>query len=138
MIGKNNPLNIRYSRLNKWKGQTGQTRGFCDFESVDYCIRACAILLMRSYRKRGIFTYGEIIRVYAPSCENDTGAYLEYVCEKLGVTPFDTPTSIEDFSKLIYWMGVYESGDDFTSINFNHILYIELVIENFEIKAIRL
>ena len=79
MIGNNNPLNIRYSVKNRWIGQTGETRGFCNFSSTVYCVRACAYLLMRSYRKRGKRTYAELIETFAPPVENPTHDYVTFV-----------------------------------------------------------
>lgn len=111
MIGKNNPLNIRYNIKNRWIGQTGETRGFCNFSSTVYCVRACAYLLMRSYRKRGLRTYAELIRAYAPESENPTGDYITFVCDSLYVLPFDVPQTQRNFAGLIRFMMWFESGN---------------------------
>ena len=112
MIGKNNPLNIRYSRSNNWKGldlNKPSTRGFCNFIDVRYSIRACAYLLMRTYRKKGLRTYAELIARYAPESENPTCSYSWYVTPK-NCFPFDVPTTQFDFAQLIFKMSVFESG----------------------------
>ena len=69
MIGKNNPLNIRYVKRNCWKGldlDNPCRKGFCNFIDVRYSIRACAVLLMQTYRKKGLRTYAELINRFAP------------------------------------------------------------------------
>lgn len=110
MIGKNNPLNIRYSRLNTWRGQIGQTRGFVDFVSEFYGVRAALYLLAKSYRKRGLRTYSSMIRAYAPPSENYTHSYVFYVCDHLGVFPFDEPLTYEHFINMLYYMSIYEGN----------------------------
>lgn len=109
MIGKNNPFNLRYSKLNTWIGQNGQTRGFCDFQLVDYCIRAVAILVMRSYRKKGVLSIDEIIHRYAPPSENNTWKYVDYVCNAMSAFPWDIPTR-EEYPALLCAMSVYEGN----------------------------
>lgn len=109
MIGKNNPFNIRYNARNAWLGQTGETRGFCDFENVEYCIRAVAILIMRSYRKKNILTVSEIINRYAPKIENETDRYVDYICSRLGVFPFDIPTR-NMYPVLLYYIARFEGN----------------------------
>lgn len=125
MIGKNNPFNLRYSHLNNWIGQTGQTRGFCDFQSIDYCIRAVAILVMRSYRKKNVLTISEIITRYAPPSENKTNDYISFVCNKMSAFPFDIPQRVE-YPLLLRAMSIYEG---------NHVVLHDImrVIDEFKI-----
>lgn len=110
MIGRNNPLNIRYSPLNKWKGQSGYTRGFCNFRSLEFGIRCAAYLLIVSYRSKGFKMYAQLIQRFAPPSENNTVNYVKYVCDKCMVFPFDEPVTIEDFATLIYYMWCFEQG----------------------------
>ena len=79
MIGKNNPLNVRYNPLNHWRGQIGSTRGFCDFSSEYFGVRAAMYLIFRSYKKKGFVSYYQIIHRYAPRWENDTVSYVKYI-----------------------------------------------------------
>lgn len=111
MIGKNNPLNIRYSPLNNWLGQSGQTKGFCDFQNVAYCIRAVGYLLMISYRKKGALTYAQLIERFAPGSENPSGYYIAFVCDKCNVFPWDCPEDYFDFANMIYYMWRFEQGE---------------------------
>lgn len=109
MIGRNNPLNIRYNVLNKWKGQLGYNRGFCSFRDVKFCIRAGFKILL-NYTNRGIVTYSQMITAWAPAVENPTKNYINYVCDKCKVFPFDKPDHIEDYAVLIYYMWCFEQG----------------------------
>ena len=110
MIGENNPLNIRYNSINKWVGMKEPNRGFCQFVHVNYFIRACAILLMRSYRKKGFKTYSELIGCYAPSSENPTSSYILFVCHRVSAFPWDIPSTPDDFAKMIHAMWFFEQG----------------------------
>lgn len=98
----NNPSNIRYNRLNKWKGLLGVDNGFCTFESLDYGLRALVVLL-RGYIKRGFDTPEKIISRFAPSSENDTDIYLRFVCQFLHI---ESDTKIKYNSNLFYFLCV--------------------------------
>lgn len=110
MIGKNNPLNVRYNPLNHWRGQTGSTRGFCDFSHEYFGVRAAMYLLFRSYKKKNIVTYAEMIRCYAPPTENETDKYVSFICDKLNVFPWDVPQHLSEWINLFYYMSVYEGN----------------------------
>ena len=110
MIGKNNPLNVRYNPLNHWRGQNGSTRGFCNFVHEYYGVRAAMYLLFRSYKKKNIVTYAEMIRRYAPDTENDTNKYVNFICDKLSVFPWDVPQHLNQWIDLFYYMSVYEGN----------------------------
>lgn len=110
MIGKNNPFNLRYNPLNKWKGQIGQTKGFCDFDSVDMAIRAIGILFRTYYRKYGISCISDLISRFAPPSENDTKAYIEFVCKHVGCSQSVPLVSNFNYSVVLYWMSVFEVG----------------------------
>lgn len=128
MIGKNNPLNIRYSSFNNWLGQIGESNGFCDFKHIDYCIRAAFKILM-SYRNRGLMSYSDIIYSYAPPLENNSSSYLRYVCLKLGVLSSDIPSSLFEYARLIRVMSYFEGNPlSYTSID------ILKVLEKFGLK----
>lgn len=108
MIGKNNPLNIRFNLLNKWKGQIGHTRGFVDFSDLFYGVRAALYLVKISYARKGKVTYSEIISTFAPPSENDTQTYIEFVCNRMEKFPFDVPASKFDWCELIVSMSIME------------------------------
>lgn len=82
-----NPGNIRSNPANKWQGQIGKDdKGFCQFESDFYGLRALARLLL-NYEKAGARTVSDIIAKYAPSNENNTTAYINSVASALNVEP---------------------------------------------------
>lgn len=110
MIGKNNPLNIRTSSHYNWNGQDGATRGFCNFVSIEMCRRAGAYLLMRSYRRAKVFTLEQIIKRWAPTCENPTNAYIEYVSKCTQLSPAQKLCVASDFASVLAAMEIFEQG----------------------------
>lgn len=79
-IRLNNPMCIRYSRANNWRGQLGQSNGFCRFKSLADGVRAAVFIILRY-----IFTYhlhevSDIIRRFAPDSDgNDVDSYKDFV-----------------------------------------------------------
>lgn len=130
MIGENNPFNIRYNSRNQWLGQSKPIRGFCSFKSLDYGVRAALMLVMRSYRKKDLLTVSEIVSRYAPTTENDTQAYIDYVCHRMGVLPFDILSTKSDYCELLSAMSEFE-GNPVASYVINN------VINRFKISLIR-
>lgn len=107
MIGRYNIFNIRSGQ--RWIGSVGSTKGFVDFVSRDYCIRAW-LKLMRTYRMRGIVSLAQIISVFAPPTENDTRGYIGYCCDSLGCTPEYRLGSDEDYFRLAQSMALIETN----------------------------
>lgn len=105
----NNPFNIRYSRHNKWLGQIGNVNGFCKFIQPWYGVRAFG-LIYRSYLRTGRNTISEFLRCYAPSVENDTNTYIDFVCVFMGCVPSHRLT-IKDFRKFAKAVCSVELGD---------------------------
>lgn len=120
MIGKNNPFNIRVSN-SRWIGSDGETRGFVNFCSLEYGVRAAAILVMRTYRMKSVCTISEIINRFAPPSENNTQRYIDFVCGQMSCFPFDIPKRNE-FSALLCAMSVYE-GNPVSITDINEVLY---------------
>lgn len=89
-IRNNNPGNIR-STSDKWRGlaanQTDST--FFVFNTPEYGIRALAKILYKYYTVYDLLTIREIINRYAPSVENATDKYVDFVAERLGIHPDD-------------------------------------------------
>lgn len=117
----NNPFNIRYSALNNWKGQIGQSNGFCLFSDLSFGVRACAYLLMRTYRKYNLVTYSQVIERFAPPSENDTQNYVNNVCNALHVFPFDVLRTQGNYVGLMRIMAQIESG---TKLSPDYILNV--------------
>lgn len=78
-IRNNNPFNIRYNKLNKWIGLTGQNKGFCTFSSMEFGLRAGIVLLKNYVQKKKLHTLEEIIGRFAPASENNTRSYISFV-----------------------------------------------------------
>lgn len=125
---KNNPLNIRVG--SNWFGLAGSRNGFCEFDSVAYCIRA-SLMILRSYSLRGIVTIGDIIRTWAPPSENNTNSYVSFVCMKVGhhsgfVVDVKRPVFMFDFLKAMCLM---ESSFGLSSSSFDegYFLFLDLL-----------
>ena len=83
----NNPGNIRDGTFAKSQpGYAGSNKGFAVFASVQDGFNA-QVKLLRSYYDRGIDTVSKVINRYAPSSENNTGAYINDVSSALGINP---------------------------------------------------
>lgn len=110
MIGKFNPLNIRTSAHYTWNGQVGATRGFCDFSGIEFCRRAGAYLLMRSYQRAGIIHLDDVIKRWAPPTENCTNAYIDFVCKQTEFGPRTLLVFDSDFAAVLAAMEIFEQG----------------------------
>lgn len=138
MIGKNNYLNIRTSSGFTWNGQTGATRGFADFESVEMCRRAGAYLLMRSYRKADCKTIERVISRWAPKSENDTENYIKFVCKMTGLSRTMQLVFDNDYASILAAMEIIENGCDYrkrdTYFENARVSYLN-IINQFKIKC---
>lgn len=87
-LRNNNPGNIDKGR-DEWEGQElpGDDPRFCTFTSMAYGCRALIRTLMTYHTKHGLSTVREIINRWAPPVENNTDAYVDHVCRRLGVAP---------------------------------------------------
>ena len=95
-IRNNNPLNIRRTAKDQWKGLRAQQTdaSFCQFERLEYGWRAAFYLLTRTYyHKYRLFTPRAIISKWAPPNENMTATYIENVSRLTGIAP-DEPIGI--------------------------------------------
>lgn len=95
-----NPGNIRITK-DKWQGlrQEQTDKSFFQFVSMPYGYRAL-IRTLQNYRKRhGCITIADFISRWAPSCENNTGAYIRSVCKDLQV-PSVFVLDIEDKGQM--------------------------------------
>lgn len=98
----NNPCNIRYNSRNEWVGQVGEYRGFCMFKNVAYGFRA-AYKTLCSYIRNDVRTIEDIIRRWAPPCENNTDSYVKFVADDVMIDK-DKPLtnqSIHDYWTII-------------------------------------
>lgn len=104
---KNNPFNIRSG--SHWFGLVGIRNGFCEFETLDYGVRAACILLLQSYRKKGVCRLSSIVLRFAPSVENDTQSYLNYIVLTSGFSKNLILTSVMEYAKVLSCMAWFET-----------------------------
>lgn len=109
----NNPLNIRVG--NDWQGERlDKTDGeFEQFISPEYGFRAGAKVLKNYQRLYNLKTVRQIIGRWAPSNENDTSNYVDFVARELGVSPDAQINVMSDGStlaRLMLAMSVMECG----------------------------
>jgi hypothetical protein len=84
-IQNNNPLNIKYSKANNWRGQTGTDGSFSIFDSPVNGIRAAARLLMTYKNTYGLNTINKITRRWSPDVNGLSGAYGASVAKYSGI-----------------------------------------------------
>lgn len=116
---KNNPANIRYSPLNKWKGSTEPLNGFCQFETIYYGVRALILTLRTYIIKHKLTSVDQIIKRFAPPTENNTRLYISYVCNVLlsrGLNTDNIVVYTPAFNVLVAAICKYETGFDLQNI----------------------
>ena len=109
-LRNNNPGNIR-DTSETWVGELGaDDAGYIRFDTMQHGVRAMAITLRNYQRRYGLNTVRGIVGRWAPSSENDTGAYVRDVSARLGVGP-DQPIDVWVFMpQLIAALIVHENG----------------------------
>ena len=108
----NNPCNIRRSTRQVWKGETkGADKSFCTFSERKYGYRA-ALIIIRSYMKRGLNTIEKIISTWAPSVENNTQNYIRFVSSSTGIDSRKALTfgDADALCRIVQAMARMESG----------------------------
>lgn len=100
-IRNNNPLNIRIG--NTWLGerQNPQDSSFEEFVSIEYGYRAAFCLLRRYIRRYHKNTIAMIISTWAPSSENNTQRYIDFVANTMKISS-DTPINYEDEDTMVH------------------------------------
>ena len=118
----NNPLNIRYSTLNSWKGKvipnTDRNNAFEQFISMPYGYRAALYLLRKYIKSYGCNTIGKIIQKWAPPTENNTQGYITSVCNliktnfgrSVGADTAISANSSQLLCEMAYAMSIVENG----------------------------
>ena len=110
-IRNKNPGNIKLGT--DWDGLAKEQTDpiFCIFDEAVMGIRALMriLLVYRFHHKKT--TIDDIISRWAPPSENDTDAYIDFVCDKVGLNPMDELTnSIEDYLPLVKAIILMENG----------------------------
>lgn len=118
-VRNNNPGNIRYSSTNPWFGKvpiTQNTDGsFEQFVEWRYGVLALIKLLTKYIVRYG--TIDKMIRVYAPSIENNTAAYIRAVSSETGFPSNQALTVTKDtLQKLTLAIAKHEVGADWVTV----------------------
>ena len=127
MIAKNNIFNIRAGQ--NWQGKTGVRRVFVEFVNKEYAIRAW-LILMRTYRRRGLTTLRQIVTTFAPPKENNTEAYIDFVCKQ---TKYNSNYEIKADSTYILLGIAMAAMETSTKLRFHEIYN---VMEKFNIRIV--
>lgn len=124
--GFNNPGNIKQNSV-VFKGEIRNPfeygsqlispldNKFKSFVSMAYGYRAMTRIL-RTYVKKGYVTLNQIISRYAPSTENNTVSYVNYISSRAGIDPNANLTELingQYVSELIKHMTRMEQGANF-------------------------
>ena len=122
-VRNNNPGNIRRGSA-KWFGlyhlQTDSE--FCQFEKMEYGVRALLVLLRTYYIKYNCNTIKKVISRFAPSSENNTNNYIKYVCDFMFYPSDDVRLSLNTCLTLAIPIMIYESGFRMTSSELHKII----------------
>lgn len=119
-VRNNNPGNINKGQ--PWQGlmppaqmnpaQAAEPR-FCVFLSPQWGFRAMATILHVYADQHGVTTLRGAISRWAPPTENNTGAYLNHICQLTGVPP-DAPFEFHDalhMQSLVKAISIHEVGE---------------------------
>lgn len=88
-IRNNNPLNIRIG--NTWLGERPNPTddSFEEFVSIEYGYRAAFCILRRYIKRYHKNTITAIVSTWAPANENNTQRYIDFVADKMQISPSD-------------------------------------------------
>ena len=113
-IRNNNPLNIRIG--NVWLGEVHNPTDpdFEQFVHIKYGLRAGFVLLRRYINHYHRNTVPMILAAWAPSSENNTLKYIDFVCQRANITSTQSLTYTDKpvMVQLVKAMAKYESGAD--------------------------
>ena len=111
-IRNHNPGNIKLGT--DWDGlaDVQSDEVFCVFKEPVWGIRALMRILLVYRFSHKKYTIEDIIARWAPPSENDTDAYIKFVCERMDFNPMDQlDNSIEHYLPLVKSIIKMENGD---------------------------
>ena len=125
----NNPLNIRRAR-DKWQGMNERQtdKAFCQFKRVEYGWRAAFMLLCRKYYcMLHLDTLRSIVGRWAPTTENDTQQYVEWLSAMTGIEadshlPPPDNDNEDTWMRIAVAMALYEGG----SLNAAQLMSVDM------------
>ena len=108
-----NPLNIRKNST-KWQGLAKEQtdKAFFVFTAPEWGYRAALRTLQNYQRVHGLTSVRQWIERWAPPCENDTEAYISFVCKKTGIPAGACPriTNKVVMCSIVAAMSWFENG----------------------------
>lgn len=112
-IRNNNVGNIRHG--DQWQGLAEQQLdpSFCQFAEMKWGCRALLKTLQTYHRKYNIDTIQDVVARWAPTNENDTEAYIAFVCKQLHMakdTKLHLDTNPRIYLKLAKAIALQECG----------------------------
>lgn len=113
-VRNNNPGNIKENGTD-WQGRVGDDGTFVNFSSPSDGNRAMAKTMLTYQDRHGKNTVREIIGRWAPPNENDTDNYINYVSNRMGISPdeeIDLRQEPEKFAQMISAMTRMEGGPE--------------------------
>ncbi len=110
-IRNNNPGNLNFAKQKGATLEAGPHGRFAVFGSMEEGI-AALVRQIGLYVSRGRNTIRKILEVYAPSSENNTGAYIAAVSKALGIGPDDAldPENASQVMGLVRAITDHENG----------------------------
>lgn len=115
-IRNNNPGNIRISN-NKWQGKIPASQNtdgaFEQFNNYVFGVRAMIILIRNYIDRDGLNSIRKILHKYAPTSENHTDTYANYVSQKTGIDVDQQIDSTQTYLRpIVQAMAHYENGQE--------------------------
>lgn len=104
-VACNNPFDLMDQGI-KWLGRTGSYRGIVKFKSPVDGVRAGMIDARSKVYHDGLDTPNLFLNKFAPPAQNNTLAYIDFMCKKIGIGATDkidlsTPAKCVAWAKAI-------------------------------------
>jgi hypothetical protein len=112
----NNPGNLNFAGQRGATLESGSGARFAKFGSMQEGV-AGLVRQLKLYGSRGLDTIQKIISKYAPSSENDTGAYISKLAKDMGIGATDK-LNLDDpnvMAGLVRGISTHEAGKNFLS-----------------------
>lgn len=114
-IRNNNPGNLRDTSIT-WQGEVPKAQKqdpeFEEFTEMKYGLRALIKDILNDMQK-GKVTIHDLISEFAPSSENNTRRYIEFVVKQTGFVEYQTLKSTKEYLfPLVKAIAKYETGKD--------------------------
>lgn len=119
----NNPFNIRKSS-NNWYGKIpGKDKEFEVFDTAVHGYRAGLVLLRTYYIKYRCDTIRKVIERFAPSSENNTVAYIDWLSRCTGFDADAELTKRQLLGKVAPYIAIYETNMELPLFVRKQIIY---------------